>query len=298
MKMIKKIHNYTLGILLLVVALSSCKTSQQIGTRQLSKESITSTTTKLNEAKYGVSRIKEYTLVHADIPKGFDGKTILFLSDTHYPSLFRRSQLNSFIRLLDSLSFDILCLGGDYHEDAGLIDTLFDALGTVVPPLGAYAVLGNNDYERAYEQVVQAMKRNNIQLLEHKVAKVKLAKSALYIAGVRNPFDLKENGVSPTLSLDERDFVLLLTHTPDYAEDVSIAHTDLVLAGHTHGGQVRIFGVAPIVPSKYDQRFLTGLVYNTAGIPMIVTNGIGTSNKNVRIGAPSELVLIHLRSMY
>ena len=63
---------------------------------------------------------------------------------------------------------------------------------------------------------------------------------------------------SPTLSLSPDDFVILLTHTPDYAEEVSITNTDLVLAGHTHGGQVTLFGLyAPIIPSRYGQRFLS-----------------------------------------
>lgn len=59
----------------------------------------------------------------------------------------------------------------------------------------------------------------------------------ILIAGVRNPFNLQKNGVSPTLALSPDDFVILLTHTPDYAEDVAITNTDLVLAGHTHGGR-------------------------------------------------------------
>ena len=87
---------------------------------------------------------------------------------------------------------------------------------------------------------------------------------------MRNPFDLKQNGKSPTLDLSPEDFVILLVHTPDYVEDVSVANTDLALAGHTHGGQVRIFGYAPIIPSHYGSRFLTGLKYNTANIPKAI----------------------------
>lgn len=120
----------------------------------------------------------------------------------------------------------------------------------------------------------------------------------ILLAGVRNPFDLRKNGVSPSCGLSDEDFVILLTHTPDYAEDVPITHADLVLAGHTHGGQVKVFGYAPVVPSRYGRRFLNGLCYNSDRIPVIVTNGIGTSRINVRLGAPSEVVLIRLHSLY
>lgn len=55
-------------------------------------------------------------------------------------------------------------------------------------------------------------------------------KEYILLCGIRNPFDLKQNGVSPTLALQEEDFVLMLVHTPDYVEDVNVAHTDLALA--------------------------------------------------------------------
>ena len=95
--------------------------------------------------------------------------------------------------------------------------------------------------------------------------------------------------------LQEEDFVLMLVHTPDYVEDVNVAHTDLALAGHTHGGQVSLFRRwTPAHFSKYGNRFLTGLKYNSAGIPVIITNGLGTSRKDVRLFTPSEVVLVVL----
>ena len=141
------------------------------------------------------------------------------------------------------------------------------------------------------------MERQGIHLLEHKADTLRRNGEHIVIAGVRNPFDIGQNRQSPTLSLAPEDFVVLLTHTPDYAEDVPITNTDLVLAGHTHGGQVTVFGLyAPIIPSHYGQRFLTGLKYNSSNTPIIITNGIGTSNKNVRLFAPSEVVVITLLS--
>lgn len=299
MKIIKLLtpHYSLLWSIYLFFFLVSCRSAESLVTPQkvAVKPSITTNLRRLDLETTGINRLAEYTVVHRDIPQDFDGKTILFISDLHYPSLFAKEDIYKLSSYLSTLDYDILCLGGDYHEDITLIDTLFDELGKHVPALGAFAVMGNNDYERGYEQVVEAMKRNNIQLLEHEVAQIGINREKLFIVGVRNPFDLTKNGVSPSLDMKANNFVILLTHTPDYAEDVAIGSTDLVLAGHTHGGQVRIFGVAPIVPSKYDQRFLSGLVYNSDKIPMLVTNGIGTSNKKVRMGAPSEVMLIHLK---
>lgn len=164
--------------------------------------------------------------------------------------------------------------------------------------MGTYAVLGNNDYEACYDDILEEMERQGIRLLEHKVDTLERGGERILIAGVRNPFNLGENGQSPTLSLSSDDFVVLLTHTPDYAEDVPVTNADLVLAGHTHGGQVTLFGLyAPVVPSHYGQRFLTGLRYNSNGTPVIITNGIGTSSKNIRLFAPSEVAVITLRRL-
>ena len=87
----------------------------------------------------------------------------------------------------------------------------------------------------------------------------------------------------------------MLTHTPDYFEDVDVSNTDLALAGHTHGGQVSLFHKYAFAHfSKYGNRFLTGLKYNSKGIPVIISNGIGTSLKDIRLFTPSEIVQIVL----
>ena len=244
----------------------------------------------------GISRIRNYHFYHRDVPKEFDGFRIAFISDLHYKSLFKEKGLNSLVRLLNDEHVDALLLGGDYQEGCEYVRPLISALAKVNTTKGIYAVMGNNDYERCHELIIDEMQRNGIHVLEHKVDTLRRNGQQIIIAGVRNPFDLKENGKSPTLGLSPTDFVILLTHTPDYAEDVPITYTDLVLAGHTHGGQITLFGYAPVLPSHYGQRFRTGLKTNSSHIPLIITNGIGTSRKNMRLFAPSEVVIIELHN--
>lgn len=258
---------------------------------------ISSFTTDVPSSYTGVDRIQSYDFTHRDVPAAFEGFRIAFISDLHYKSLLKEKGLNDLVRLLITLKADVLLMGGDYQEGCEYVEPVFNALGKVKTPMGTYGIMGNNDYERCHDNIVREMNRQGMHVLEHKVDTLKRGGEQILIAGVRNPFDLKQNGVSPTLALSPKDFVILLVHTPDYVEDVSVANTDLALAGHTHGGQVRIFGYAPIVPSRYGSRFLTGLKYNTAKIPMIVTNGIGTSKRNIRIGAPAEIVMITLHRL-
>ena len=279
-----KTRNY-LFLLLAFVLLGACQ----------SKKKMVASLVKLPAAYSGIDRVVNYHFTHADIPEAFDGFRIAFISDLHYKSLFKEKGLNDLVRLLNEQNADILLMGGDYQEGCEYVEPLFAALSNVKTPMGTYGVMGNNDYERCHDEIISAMQRYGMHVLEHKVDTLRKDGQQIVLAGVRDPFDLTANGKSPTLSLSPQDFVILLVHTPDYVEDVSITNTDLALAGHTHGGQVRFLGITPANVSHYGKRFLSGLAYNSAKIPVIVTNGIGTSRKTIRFGAPAEVVVITLR---
>lgn len=250
-------------------------------------------------SKYkGIGRIKQYDFYHADLPAAFDGFRIAFATDFHYESKFDSKRLPSLVQALQSLQADVLLLGGDYRgRNGGDVNTLFTVLSSVKTPYGTYAVMGNHERGVNDSLVRAAMQATGVKLLEHRVDTLLKNDERLLICGIRNPFDLVRNGISPTLQLQSHDFVIMLTHTPDYVEDVDVSNTDLALAGHTHGGQVSLFKRwTPAHFSKYGNRFLTGLKYNSQGIPVIISNGLGTSRKDVRLFTPSEIVLVVLHT--
>lgn len=244
----------------------------------------------------GVGRVKQYDLYSEQLPDSFDGFRIAFATDFHYESRFTSKRLPGMVRALQSVNADVLLLGGDYRgHKGGDLKELFDALACVKTAYGTYAVLGNHDEGAGREAVCCEMARTGIRLLEHRIDTLYRGDEFILLCGIRNPFDLTANRVSPTLSVQPEDFVVMLTHTPDYIEDTDVSNTDLALAGHTHGGQVSLFGrYTPARFSKYGNRFLTGLKHNTAGVPVIVSNGLGTSRKDVRLFTPSEVVLVVL----
>lgn len=244
----------------------------------------------------GVGRIRRYTISNSQVPVAFDGFCIAFASDFHLESKYKQRHLLNTVRALQDEYPDVLLLGGDYQEGCQYVEPLFSALGEVKPPFGTYAVLGNNDYERCTDEIRQSMKTNGIHLLEHTLDTLSRNGEHIILAGVANGFDLKRYPTSPTAQLREEDYVVMITHTPDYTEDADIAHTDLALAGHTHGGQVTLFGwIVPETGSKYGRRFLSGLNHNSQGIPVITSNGLGTSRKNIRTGARSDVVIVTLK---
>lgn len=246
----------------------------------------------------GIGRIKTYHISSKDLPESFNGFRIAFATDFHYESRFSHKRLQSLVDAIQSLDADILLLGGDYRgRNGGDLDELFSALNRIKTPLGTFAVMGNHEHGENDTLTRMAMSRTGVRLLEHTTDTIYKGDNFILITGIRNPFDLKSNGISPTLSLNPEDFVIMLTHTPDYVEDTDISNTDLALAGHTHGGQISLFNRwTPAKFSKYGNRFLTGKKYNSRGIPIIISNGLGTSRKDIRIFTPSEVVLIILET--
>ncbi len=245
----------------------------------------------------GIDRIRTYDVTSPDIPAAFEGYRMVFVTDTHYPSLFTDKTLESLGTVLKELRPDAILLGGDYQEDCQHVEPLFRTIAECNPGDGIYGVLGNNDLERCTDIIKSLMKDYGIALVEDTAMQISRLGSHVTIAGVHNTFQRHETAPSPTLSLPANDFVILLTHTPDYAEDQDITNADLTLAGHTHGGQVTLLGAwAPVTASHYGQRFLKGLNWNSAGQPVITSTGIGTSRRNVRLFAPSEVILLTLHS--
>ena len=202
-----------LFLLLAVILLSSCATAT------------------LSEFP-GVGRVKQYDFYSYDIPPAFDGFRIGFASDFHYESRFKRSELNSAVRALKSMHADVLLLGGDYRgKKGGNLDTLFTALSRVYTPYGTFAVMGNHDYGYCYSEVVEAMQKNHVRLMEHKSYKLMKDGQYIIVSGVRNPFDLKKNGDSPSQHFPADDFIILKSATIiQYTEVSEVTNFCSVLA--------------------------------------------------------------------
>lgn len=232
-----------------------------------------------------------------DIPQAFDGITIAFLTDIHYASRFNDNDLKELGTLLKELNADVILLGGDYQEGCQYVDPLFTTIMQAHPRLGAFGVMGNNDYERCTDLIRSSMSQNGITTLENAIDSIAYNGSKIYIAGALNTFKRREETPCPTANLTSSDYVILLTHTPDYTEDIYCQNVDLALAGHLHGGQVTLFGIyAPVLPSHHGQRFRHGIRKTSYNLPVVCSNGIGTSRKAIRFCAAPEIHLIVLHS--
>jgi predicted MPP superfamily phosphohydrolase len=188
------------------------------------------------------------------------------------------------------------------------------ALGGLRAPCGVHAVLGNHDWwededvqERGFGPTKAGIALQNVGISVHENTCVRLCKDgqSFWLAGLGDQWAFVRqrpsgrtyfkgvDDLAATLAPATDDApVVLMVHEPDIFARVP-ERVALTVAGHTHGGQVRLFGYAPIVPSRFGTRYVYGHVVE-AGRNLVVSGGLGCSGIPVRFGAPPEIVMVEI----
>ena len=240
--------------------------------------------------------VREIEIVDSDIPASFDGKRIAFLTDIHHGPYFSLERVRNVVARTNALHPDLILLGGDYsHRSAHYIVPCLAELARLDAPLGKFGVLGNHDHWYDAELTRRSMQTAGIEVLDNHAEWIMLGDGRIRVGGVGDLWEDSQEPPATTSEVRDEDFVILLSHNPDYVEEIRTTAIDLVLSGHTHGGQVSFFGLwAPITPSRYGQKYRSGIV-RTAFTTAIISNGIGTITPPLRLFARPEILLIHLR---
>lgn len=242
----------------------------------------------------GVGRVKHYTVESERLPESFDGLRIAFMSDLHFPSKFTPRRLRCLSRKLKDIGADVVAFGGDYVTDVRSAAELFSSFSSLETVYGKFAVPGNHDL-RIFDVLRAEAAKAGVRMLADEAVYLSNGVDSICLVGVYDSFKYQPATEAVIAGVGDEVFTLLLAHTPDFAEDFQ-AGCDLALSGHTHGGQVSLFGLyTPVKNTKYGARFLRGKNYTTDGVCVITTNGVGTSRRKVRFCVPSEIVVVTLR---
>lgn len=230
-------------------------------------------------------------------PAGWDAPPlrVALLSDLHVGSPWNDlDRLQAIVERTNALSPDLVLLLGDYaiNDIPGghpLPEAAWTAvLGGLEAKRGVYAVLGNHDWWNDEDTIRAAFEANGIPVLENRA--VSLGKG-VWLAGIGDSFTGHDRVKKALTGVPAGASVLAMTHGPDVFDDPAL-RADLLVAGHTHGGQVVFpFVGAPAVPEGY----LRG-PYTRGERHLWVTSGIGTSVLPVRFGVPPEIVILTVRS--
>ena len=264
-------------------------------------------------------RVTRYGLQPPQWPKDLP-LTIAAIADLHacepWMDLERIAEI---VKRTNALGADMIVLLGDYVSGMRHVTRFIPAsewapvLAGLKAPLGVHAVLGNHDWweDRAVQRgghglpiAGRAMQDAGIPVYHNDAIRLTKAGRPFWLAGLGDQLAFwpakrfrklpryGSDDLSATLAKVTDDApVVLLAHEPDVVMRVP-ARVALQLSGHTHGGQVRMFGWSPIVPSRYGSRFVYG--HSRVKCDIVVSGGLGCTTVPVRIGMPPEIVLVTL----
>jgi predicted MPP superfamily phosphohydrolase len=253
---------------------------------------------------------------HRILPPGWPAGralTIAALADLHAAEPFMSlARVEAVVRATNALAPDVVVLLGDYRGSGRLIRQpvpiaeTAQVLRGLRAPRGVHAVLGNHDWwDDAEVQRLRGGLPESFRILAEagigvlhndavKLGDVWLAGlGSLWAFPAGRGFVGTDDLGGALGAVTDAEPVILLCHEPDIFPRVPAGRVALTLSGHTHGGQVRILGHSPVVPSRYGNRYAYGHVVED-GKHLVVSGGIGTSILPVRFGVPPEITLIRV----
>jgi uncharacterized protein len=228
------------------------------------------------------------------LPRAFDGFTILQLSDLHVE--MSQEAMKRVPALLREASYDICVLTGDYRGAAsGPFDAALAGVAQVRACLNGpfYGVLGNHDTVR----MLPGLEGMGIRMLMNESETIERVGERLHLVGVDDAhFYRMDNIEKATAGILHDEFSILLSHTPEIYQQAAHAGFNLLLSGHTHGGQICLPGGIPITLDSHLPRSLGSGAWKYHGMSGYTATGTGSSVVPVRFNCPPEITLHHLQS--
>jgi len=231
-------------------------------------------------------------------PPELNGLRIALIGDIHTGGPFiNEKKLHQIVELTNQQNPDLIVLLGDYvspdswHSHRVEPEVTAGILKDLHAPLGVYSILGNHDWWYNGAKVRQALEANGIRVLDEEVAEVKWRGRSFWLIAFADLWTRPQHIQETIRKAPEGATTIGLSHNPDIF--IHMPRTmPLMLAAHTHGGQVRLPLIGtPITPSYFGPRYTAGHVFED-GHHMFVTTGIGTSILPLRFRVPPEIVML------
>lgn len=251
---------------------------------------------------FGEPRMPVIPLCFPNLPASLEGLRILHITDVHIGLVIGLEEFERMVELSTAQRPDIVLITGDFSDDA---DSYLDALrlASAIPSrYGYFASIGNHEYFRGIEAIVQAYEKSPVPLLLDAGVTVNISGVPLYIAGTDDPrsnFGIPDTFFEKRIDLAMRDaprdaFSILMCHRPNGFDAASRAGIPLILSGHTHGGQIGFNGRSLLYATN-PQKYMWG-EYDKNGSKLYVSAGAGHWFP-YRLGCPTEIPLYILNSL-
>jgi len=237
---------------------------------------------------------KEVSLNSSRWPEKLDGYLIAFITDIHTAP---DEVLQSIVNELNERQIDLLLLGGDFSMKDGHYIRSIEILSEIKTTDGIFGVEGNHD---DYMRLFNVMEAYNITPLSNSGLHIH---NGFFLAGTEDLWNRNPCIATATLNAEPGDFILLVSHNPDIAMKQTTGGLDLILSGHTHGGQITFFGLwAPWLTlrssiTEYGQRFSSGWSLSRDGVSVYVSNGTGEYFHIPRVFARPQVILMSIETV-
>lgn len=230
-----------------------------------------------------------------NLPASLDGLKIAQLSDTHFTGMILPEYFQSIVDKTNEFDPDLVFITGDIIDEANCLDWILSVFGSLRSKHGCFYVLGNHDCRILDEnEIHDRMTRAGMTWVgDGRWHDRKIHDATLRLAGNSQPWYLHSRNLPPEDDASA-DLKILLTHSPDQYRWAVEREFDLMFAGHTHGGQVRLPIIGPIVaPSRYGTKYSAGN-FQFGKTLVHVSRGI-SGDEPIRIDCPPELGLFTLK---
>jgi uncharacterized protein len=241
--------------------------------------------------------LERRTLLLPRLSAALDGFRVVLMSDHHLFPFTPRELLERAVEQANALRPELILLAGDYvYTDVESIRELAPILGRLNAKYGVFAILGNYDKLHQPNLIRAQLAAQSIDVLVNRGLYVGPGAGPLFLAGLDSVWRGVPDPVSAFAAYREGSVALALVHEPDYFPTlVRLAPVDVQLSGHSHGGQVRIPALGPVVLPPWGRIYHTGL-YELNGHFVYTGRGLGMVELPLRFNCPPELTEIILRT--
>lgn len=240
--------------------------------------------------------INKYRIPVPNLPDEFEGFRIAQLTDLHYGSLVPLGIIEYVIRRTNRLSKDIVVCTGDYvHEKNSTkqIEKVWPVISTLEAEQGVYSVLGNHDHWADTDRSLHWLEKTG-QNMRGKVRPIERDGKRIWLAGGGDLWEdhLDLDGLIG--GIPEMDCRIVLAHNPDSADTNHSGRIDLMISGHTHGGQVNIPMIGPPILPVTNKNYSSGLKLSKKKECIFISKGIGWAIYPVRFNCFPEIAVLEL----
>ena len=240
--------------------------------------------------------INHYRIAVPRLQQAFSGFRIVHLADLHYGALVPLALIRNVVERANKLNPDLIVCTGDYvHEKNSVkqIDQVWPVLSQLIAPSGVFSVLGNHDHWADMVRSDYWLKHTG-QDLRHKLIRIEREGHNLWLAGAGDLWEDHRNLDDLLSKVPDKDCRIVLAHNPDTADTEYSSRIDLMLSGHTHGGQIVIPFVGPLVLPVSNKEYTSGLRHSIRGSKVFISKGIGWTIYPVRFNCYPEIAVLEL----